>query len=238
MENIKFPANVRLINQALIDFTNFEVIPSEYFNNKFFYFPEEDAFSLNFSECGIESKFFFLIMGLPLYIMMGHFALLVLYIFLRLCNVILQSPRIAKIATYLGRYLFWNGFIRLYMELYQGLCVASILNTYTADDDFNSPYYWIKACYYSRIVGMILIFALPILLFLPLYFRKRDQWNTDAFQKVYGALLDGTRVELREQENKGDWVMLLKPAIFFYRRLIFTGSVIILRKNIFTLILI
>ena len=118
MEIIKFPANVRQINTKIIEIANFEVIPSEEINNKLFYFPEEDAFSLNFSECGIESQFFLLIMGLPLYIMLGHFALLVLYIFLCLCNVVLRSPCIAAIVTYLGRYLFWNGFIRLYMELY------------------------------------------------------------------------------------------------------------------------
>ena len=236
MESIKFPANVRQINTKIIEIANFEVIPSEVISNKLFYFPEEDAFSLNFSECGIESQFFLLIMGLPLYIMMGHFALLVLYIFLRLCNVVLRSPCIATIVTYLGRYLFWNGFIRLYMELYQGICVASVLNTYTADDDINSPFYWIKVCYYCRIVGMCLIFALPILLFVPLYFRKRDLWSNESFQKVYGSLLEGTRVKFREQENKGDWIMLLKPTTFFYRRLIFTSSTIIFEQNIFVLI--
>ena len=170
-----------LINSAFIEIANFEVIPSEEINNKLFYFPETDAFSLNFSNCGIESEFFLLIMGLQLYIMLSHFALLVLYIFLGLCNLKLKWTCIAKFVTYLGRYLFWNGFIRLYMELYQGLCVASVLNTYTANDDLNSPFYWIKVCYYCRIVGMCLIFTLPILLFVPFYFKKRDQWSTEAF---------------------------------------------------------
>ena len=189
-----------LINQAFIEIANFEVIPSEDINNELFYFPEEDAFSLNFSECGIESKLFLLILGFPLYVMLGHFAFVVIYIFLRLCNFILQSPCIAKTVNYSRRYLFWNGFIRLYMELYQGLCVATILNTYTAEEDWNSPFYWIKVCYYCRMVGIYLIIATPIFLLVPLYFIQRDEWSTEAFQKVYGALLEGTRVELRVQE--------------------------------------
>ena len=64
MESVKFPANVRMINQKLIEITNFELISSEKINNKLFYFPEEEPFSLNFWESGIESQFFLLIMGL------------------------------------------------------------------------------------------------------------------------------------------------------------------------------
>ena len=181
MERTKFPANAMLINQAFIEIADFEVIPSEEINSELFYFPEEDAFSLNFSECGIESKFFLLILGFPLYVMLGHFALVVIYIFLRLCNFIFQSPCIAKIVNYLRRYLFWNGFIRLYMELYQGLCVATILNTYTAEEDWNSPFYWVRVCYYCRMVGIYLIIAAPIFFLVPLYFMKRDEWSTPAF---------------------------------------------------------
>ena len=48
MESIKFPANAMLINQVFIEIANFEVIPSEKINDKLFYFPEVDPFSLNF----------------------------------------------------------------------------------------------------------------------------------------------------------------------------------------------
>ena len=57
-------------------------------------------------------------MGFPLYIMLGHFALVALYLFLALINLICQSPCIRIVVYYLRKYLFWNGFIRLYMELY------------------------------------------------------------------------------------------------------------------------
>ena len=48
MEGVQVPANVMLINKALLEITNFEVIPSENINDKLFYFPEEDPYSLNF----------------------------------------------------------------------------------------------------------------------------------------------------------------------------------------------
>ena len=124
------------------------------------------------------------------------------------------------------------------MELYQGICIASILNIHTAENAQDSPFLWVRICYYCSIFSLILVIAVPFLLFVPLYCKRRQKWSTEAFQKVYGALLEGTRVDLRQKEVKGNWVMLLVPTIFFFRRLVFISSIILLRKNIFALILI
>ena len=177
-------------------------------------------------------------MGLPLYIMLSHFALLLLYIFFGLSNLILRSPCISKLNNYIESYLFWNGFLRLYMELYSGLALSSVLNIHAGEDDWDSPFYWVEVSYYSARVSIYLVAMLPILFFVPLYFIKRDEWSTEEFKKMYGALLEGTRTELRKGENKGDWVMLFVPTIFFYRRLIFISSIILLRTNILALFLI
>ena len=118
MEGIKFPANVMLINKALIDISEFEVISSEDINKKLFYFPEVDPFTLNFSECGIDSLFFLMIMGFPLYVIVAHFALMIIYFILALANRFIKSRYLSKIVNYLKSYLFWKGFLRLYMELY------------------------------------------------------------------------------------------------------------------------
>lgn len=69
-----------------------------------------------------------------------------------------------------------------------------MLNIYTDDDDLNSPFKWVVVCYYCRVVGMVLISAMPILFLVPFYCFKRDKWNTEAFKKIYGALLEGTRI--------------------------------------------
>ena len=73
-----------------------------------------------------------------------------------------------------------------------------MLNTYTADDDHNSPFMWVKVCFYFRIAGMILICVTPILILVPFYLIKRDQWSQEVFKKAYGAYLEGTRVEIRQ----------------------------------------
>ena len=44
---------------------------------------------------------------------------------------------------------------------------------------------WVKACHYCRIIGMYLIVALPILLIVPFYLIKRDEWDTESFEKAY-----------------------------------------------------
>ena len=193
---------------------------------------------MNFQECQIEYVFFLLILGLPLYIMLAHFVLMILYFTFALINRCVQSKYLDKLVRKLKFYLFWNGFIRLYMELYQGLCIATVLNLYTAENALESPFLWVRICYYCSIFSLVLIITVPFFIFVPLYFKRRDKWSTDAFQKVYGALLEGTRVDLREKEVKGNWVMLFVPTMFFFRRLVFISSIILLRENILVLILI
>ena len=136
-------------------------------------------------------------MGFPLYITLGHIALSVLYIFFYLLNFILQSKPLSKMLNHLGKYLFWNGFIRLYMEIYLSMALASILDIYTVDKQ--SPFKWVKVSNYSALISLIIIALLPILFFVPFYFCKRKQWSTEEFQKTYGSLLEGTRIELRKE---------------------------------------
>ena len=200
MEGIKFPANTMVINQVFIEIASFEIIDSEKINDEIFHFPEVEPFSLNFQECQIEYVFFLLILGLPLYIMLAHFVLMILYFTFALINRCVQSKYLDKLVRKLKFYLFWNGFIRLYMELYQGLCIATVLNLYTAENALESPFLWVRICYYCSIFSLVLIITVPFFIFVPLYFKRRDKWSTDAFQKVYGALLEGTRVDLREKE--------------------------------------
>ena len=60
------------------------------------------------------------------------------------------------------------------MELYSGLALSSVLNTHTADGDWDSPFQWVEVSYWSGLVSMILLVALPTLLFIPFYCMKRD----------------------------------------------------------------
>ena len=162
------------INEVFTELANFELIPSESINEKLFFFPEEDAFSLNFQSCGIDSTNFLVNMGFPLYITLGHIALSVLYLILYLVNLLLKSKVLGKSLNYLAKFLFWNGLIRLYLEIYVGMALASMLNMYTID--WQSQFQWVKVSNYSALAGLILIVLPPIFLFVPFYFCKRAQW--------------------------------------------------------------
>ena len=167
------------INKILIEIANFEIISSEYFNEMLFYFPEEDPLNLNFQECGVESKHFILNMGFPLYIILAHAALLALYSILYLVNLRLKLKCLSKINSYLAAYLIWNGYITLYMEIFQGMALASVLNMHTAN--WKSPFDLVKASNYSALIGLILVAYLPVLVFIPFYCRRRSQWSTVKF---------------------------------------------------------
>ena len=116
------------------------------------------------------------------------------------------------------------------------MALASVLNMHTVD--WQSPFKWVTVSNYSGLVGLILVAFLPILVIIPFYCFRRAQWSTEEFQSTYGALLEGTRLKLKEGEIKSDWVSILVPIFYLYRRLIFISSVILLRNNVLALILI
>ena len=167
--------------------------------------------------------------------MLGHFTLLILFILLTMCNTILRSPRISIVTNKLKKYLFWNGFIRLYMELYSGLALSSVLSIYSNINDYDSPFRWVRVSFYASVASLVLLALLPIF-FVIFYCIRRDKWSEQAFRNMYGALLEGTKVT--KDTERGNLAMLLAPMIFFYRRLIFIGSIILLKDNIFVLIMI
>ena len=100
------------ITEFIIQIANFELIQVE--DN--FKLPEEDPYNLSFSQCGYESIFFISNMGFPQYIIYGHFILAAFFIVLYLITLLI--PKLKRVTNYISAYLFWNGFIRLYIELY------------------------------------------------------------------------------------------------------------------------
>ena len=133
--------------------------------------------------------------------MLGHFALLLIFILLGLLNLVLLSPRIKKVNKKMKSYLFWNGFIRLFMELYAGLALSTVLNLQTSEDDWESIFQWVEVSYWSARVSFLFLAVLPLLFFVPLLLIKRDEWSNKAFKRKYGDLLDGTRIKLRKKET-------------------------------------
>ena len=72
-------------------------------------------------------------MGFQLYIIQGHMALITLYFLLYLANLKLKLKCLSKANNFLANYLFWNGLIRLYMEVYVNMSIGSVLNMHTVE---------------------------------------------------------------------------------------------------------
>ena len=54
-EKLKFPASAMLITKEFIKIATFDLIPTEWINDLLWYFPDEEAFSLNFETLGLIS---------------------------------------------------------------------------------------------------------------------------------------------------------------------------------------
>ena len=58
VEGHKFPANASTMLGKMIEFAEFDLIPTEYLDELMYYWPEADAYSANFESVGIETTFF------------------------------------------------------------------------------------------------------------------------------------------------------------------------------------
>ena len=118
IEGVKVSANAVRIIRVFIEIANLELVPSEDINNEILYFPEDDPYNRNFLECGIESRYFIMEMGLPFYVILGYFILVIIYLIFALAQRLLKRKVLGKIVNKVRSYLFWNSIIRLYMEVY------------------------------------------------------------------------------------------------------------------------
>ena len=92
-EQLKFPATAMIITKEMVKIATFDLIPTEWISELLWYFPEQEAFSLNFEQSGIESILFLQNAGLILYLVLFNI----------LCFVTCSNKM--RISMYLRRYL-------------------------------------------------------------------------------------------------------------------------------------
>ena len=132
-EGLKFPANAMMVIEQMIKLATFDLIPTEFIESEMYYWPESEPFSVNFEISGTESVFLLANIGFVIYIIYYHIFIAIVHACL---HKVRNTSTIAfKIHQKIGSYLYWEGFNRLYMELYFDLNFLSILNLHTADWD-------------------------------------------------------------------------------------------------------
>ena len=109
LESLKFPGNASLMNEYLIDLVTFDLIPTHLIDAMIHYFPDDGPFSVNQEECGNESIYLADNVGFMLWMIWAHLLLIVIH--LVLC-------RVKKVEKRFRKYLYCNGLIRLYMEVF------------------------------------------------------------------------------------------------------------------------
>ena len=97
-------------------FAEFDLIPTEYLDELMYYWPEEDPFSANFESVGIETTFFLENIGFAIW--MANFNIVLILFHAAIYKVNCKSRCCQKFKEKLSFYLYWNGLIRLYMELF------------------------------------------------------------------------------------------------------------------------
>lgn len=173
LEKLKFPANAMLITKELIKVASFDLIPTDIIDEQLWYFPEGDPFSLNFNTAGIESTMFFANIGLIFYMIVFNVFLIVLHIFFftakNSCNCAQKGRK--KV----GDYLYFNGSIRFFMEVYFDVALLSALNLETVD--------WNTLFPSEKISNAMSIFFLVVIGLGPLCFALLVCWDTKRWRQ-------------------------------------------------------
>ena len=113
-----------IFNENLLDIVNLDLIPTEWLEEAIYKVRETEAFNLNFEACGIETNLFITNVGFAIWNAK-------LYIFAAILSLTcIHKNRIWK---RIGRKIYWNGLIRLYLSVYQDFTLFSVLNIVTSE---------------------------------------------------------------------------------------------------------
>ena len=163
LEKLKIPANSQIFTEFMVGIIKFDLYPTYYIDDEIYYFPDEEPFSINFEACGIESKLFVPNLGSVFW------TTLILLVVALTSLVGLVHKKVRVIWNKLGKKIYWNSTIRLFMELFVELVFLAILNIDTADWGTLYP-----SENYSNIFSVvILVILLATTLFLVIYVIRR-----------------------------------------------------------------
>ena len=180
------------ISKELIKVAKFDLVPTEWIDEIFWYFPEGEAFSQNFDSAGFESQLFLENVGPTLYLTMINVFFGVLHILLFPCKRL--GGFAAKVVNKLGLYLYCNGSFRFYMEIFLDTCLIASLNLHTVDWD--SPFNSVKVSNYLSIVFLVLIFIWPLDLIVVSCLHPKI-WLNEKFDERCGTIFEGTKTKKR-----------------------------------------
>ena len=103
-----------------------------------------------------------------------------------------------KLSNKLYNFLYWGGILRLLMEGFLEVIIATMLNV--RRNYWDATYSIIMTNVFSTSMTLILV-LLPVWI-LVFYCKKREEWANEEFEETYGAVLEG--LELRPTKPMTD----------------------------------
>ena len=130
--------------------------------------PEQRSFNLGFEQCGYESLLLLVNSSVIVWMVFMHLVILALvYVPVWLINQ--NSGKLAWARHKLEAYFFWNGLIRLFMEISFELILTAMLNVHTAD--WQTPFHEVRFSTALSIISLTLVAIIFPFLSL-LYYRN------------------------------------------------------------------
>lgn len=180
------PGNVTTFLQYFEQFANYDFIPVEGIISSALYFPEsEENLPVNFESAGYDSSYLTLNLGLSLFTLLLHVFLFVLYLVLK--QLAKLCPKVSIAVDKLGGYLFWNGTLRIFMELYMEVTLLTFLNLKALK--WEKSFAAVNVNGVLVIVMTVAILAVPITLIILAACRYKT-WSDDSFQKKIGTVIN------------------------------------------------
>lgn len=170
--NVKTPGNAGAFNKFFISIASFDMFKTEEITANLMYIPEGDPLSLNLQDQGIESLLIIPNLGTLFYLLLAYLALIIVQ--LLLYNVGKKVPKIGQISSKIGIFLYWNGLIRFFMEVYLDYSVSALLNLQAIywEDELSA----VSFCNVLSIIFVILMALIPIY-FIAFYAWSLQKWN-------------------------------------------------------------
>ena len=111
----------------------------------------------------------------------------------------LRSPGIIAVRRKCtSNWLYWNGIVRMFMEIYMNLTLFNFVSLVNLDWNTNLP-----AVNFSNtfaIVGTLVVFIAPVIL-LRHTWRNLHKFGDESFSKRHGAILEGVDLDYINEDK-------------------------------------
>ena len=149
---VKFPANAMRFNSILLEFATFDLFPTESLENDIYYRPEEEPYTSNFEQSGYEGRLLISNTGSQIWIIYIHLTLALMSNFYIMCSKSCHKSCTKK--------FYWNGLIRLFMEIYADVALLAALNLKVIG--WESPLPSVTYSNWYSLISGVFILSLPL----------------------------------------------------------------------------